>query len=137
MYRNGFVPHRPQTRDRSSQVLERPAPRQTKNREDSAKELKIHRNTLFRKMKKLQINPPYQSVNSNQEKWSGSIAISYILKGSDFASIPWVSLSGFTALRGHILLKYHEEFLSQTHLFFLAWIVLILEDEQGIIQSQP
>ena len=47
--------------------MERPAPRQTKNREDSAKELKIHKTTLFRKMKKLDIKPPDQNVNPDKE----------------------------------------------------------------------
>ena len=38
------------------------------NRLAAAKELKIHKTTLFRKMKKLHINPPDQIVNSNKEK---------------------------------------------------------------------
>jgi hypothetical protein len=55
--------------------LESPAPRQTKNREGSTKELKIHKTTLFSKMKKLNIRPPDQAVHSNKEKQSSIIAI--------------------------------------------------------------
>ncbi len=63
----------------------------------------------------------------NSEKQSSSIAMSGILTGSDFAPIPWFPVPEFPALRVHILLKYFEKFLSKTHLFFLAWIVLILK----------
>lgn len=38
------------------------------NRLATAKELKIHKTTLFRKMKKLHIDPPDQIINSNKEK---------------------------------------------------------------------
>ena len=77
------------------------------------------------------------SSRETSKKQRSSIAINGILTGSDFAPIPWFPIPGLTALRVHILLKYFEEFLSQTHLFFLAWIVLILKGEQGIIQYQP